>query len=98
MCHVLTFLLHYVLNNLMKLLFETLVTLNSAYNEKKYADILLRYRWLFVKGNVIIGEWDIFGVEVFLCYSQFFVKDNFIIGGVECTFGRSKLAICKGGV
>ena len=31
-------------------------TLNSAYNEKKYAEILLRYRQLFVKGNVFIGE------------------------------------------
>ena len=33
------------------------VTLNSAYNEKKkYAEILLRYRWLFVKGDIFIGE------------------------------------------
>ena len=32
-------------------------TLNSAYNEKKYAEILLRYRQLFVKGNLFIGEW-----------------------------------------
>ena len=31
-------------------------TLNSAYNEKKYAEILLRYRQLFVKGDVFIGE------------------------------------------
>ena len=31
-------------------------TLNSTYNEKKYAEILLRYRWLFVKGDVFIGE------------------------------------------
>ena len=42
-------------------------TLNSIYNEKKYAEILLRYKWLFVKGDVFIGEWGIFGVEVFLC-------------------------------
>ena len=31
-------------------------TLNSAYNEKKYVEILLCYRQLFVKGNVIIEE------------------------------------------
>ena len=43
-------------------------TLNSAYNEKKYAEILLRYRQLFVKGNVFIGEKGIFGAEVFLHY------------------------------
>ena len=36
---------------------------------KKYADILLHYRWLFIKGNVIMSEWGIFGVEIFLCYS-----------------------------
>ena len=29
---------------------------------KKYVEILLHYRWLFIKGNVIIGEWGIFGV------------------------------------
>ena len=34
-------------------------TLKSAYNEKKYAEILLCYRWLFVKGNIFIGEWGI---------------------------------------
>ena len=44
-------------------------TLNSAYNEKKYAEILLCYRQLFIKGNVFIGEWDVFGAEVFLHYS-----------------------------
>ena len=60
-------------------------TLNSVYNEKKYVEILLRYRQLFVKDDVLIGEWGIFGAEVFLCYSCFFfVKGNFIIGGVEC--------------
>ena len=61
-------------------------TLNSTSNEKKkYAEILLRYRRLFVKGDVIIGEWGIFAVEIFLCYSQFFVKGDFVIGGVECS-------------
>ena len=39
---------------------------------------------LFIKGNVIIGEWGIFGVEIYLHYSQFFIKGDFIIGGVEC--------------
>ena len=34
-------------------------TLNSAYN-KKYVEIFLHYRQLFVKGNVFIGEWEIF--------------------------------------
>ena len=57
-------------------------TLNSTYNKKKYVEILLHYRWLFVKGDINIGEWGIFGVEIFLCYNQFFVKGNFIIGGV----------------
>ena len=62
------------------------ITLDSAYNEKNYAEILLRYRQLFVKGNVFIGEWGIFGVEVFLHYRQFFIKGDFIIGRVECIY------------
>ena len=36
-------------------------TLNSAYNKKKFVEILLHYRWLFIKADVIIGEWGIFG-------------------------------------
>ena len=32
--------------------------------KKKYAEILLHYRWLFVKGDIIISEWGIFGVEI----------------------------------
>ena len=63
---------------------SALYTLNSACNEKKYAEILLHYRWLFVEGNVIIGEWGMFGVEIFLRYSRFFVKGDFVIGGVGC--------------
>ena len=43
-------------------------TLNSAYNEKKYAEILLRYRQLFIKDDIFIGEMSIFGAEVFLNY------------------------------
>ena len=69
---------------LRKVLQDAGSTLNSTYNEKKYAEILLHYRQLFIKGDVIIGEWEIFGVEVFLCYSQFFVKGDFVIGRVEC--------------
>ena len=61
-------------------------TFNSAYNEKKYAEILLCYRWLFIKGDVITGEWGIFGAGIFLHYSQFFVKGDFIIGRVECNY------------
>ena len=61
----------------------SLNTLNSSYNEKKYAEILLRYRWLFVKADVFIGEWRIFGAEVFLHYSRFFIKGNFVIGRLE---------------
>ena len=53
-----------------------------------YTEILLHYRQLFIKGDVIIGEWGIFGAEVFLHYSQFFVKGNFIIDGVECLWDR----------
>ena len=48
-------------------------------------EILLRYRQLFVKDDVLIGEWDIFGAEVFLCYSRFFITGDFVIGRVECT-------------
>ena len=48
-------------------------------------EILLHYRWLFVKDDIIIGEWGIFGAEVFLRYSQFFIKGDFIIGRVKCT-------------
>ena len=36
-------------------------TFNSAYKKNKYAEILLHYRWLFIKGDIIIGEWGIFG-------------------------------------
>ena len=48
--------------------------------KKKYAEILLCYRQLFIKDDVFIGEWGIFGAKVFLRYSQFFVKGDFIIG------------------
>ena len=47
--------------------------------------IFLHYRWLFIKDDTFIGEWEIFGAEVFLCHSQFFIKGNFIIDGGECT-------------
>ena len=30
--------------------------------KKKHAEILLCYRQLYVKGDIIMGEWDIFGV------------------------------------
>ena len=61
-------------------------TLNSAYNKKKYAEILLHYRWLFIKNNVFIGERGLFGTEVFLHYRRFFIKSNFVIGRVECMY------------
>ena len=57
-----------------------------AYNEKKYVEILLCYKQLFIKGNVFIGELGIFDAEVFLHYSWFFIKGNFIIGRVECMY------------
>ena len=53
--------------------------------KKKIAEILLCYRWLFIKGNVFIGEWEILGVEVFLHYNRFFVKGDFVMDGVECS-------------
>ena len=56
------------------LLFLAQNTLNSTYKEKKYVEILLHYRQLFIKGDVIIGEWGIFGLEIFLHYSQFLLK------------------------
>ena len=66
------------------------ITLDSAYNKKKkYAENLLHYGWLFFKGNVFIGEWGIFGAEVFLRYSRFFIKGDFIIGRVECIWKLS---------
>ena len=52
--------------------------------KKKYVEILLNYRQLFIKGDVIIGDWGIFGVEIFLCYGRYFIKDDFVIGRVEC--------------
>ena len=58
-------------------------TLNSAYNEKKYAEILLHYRQDFIKDDVLIGEWGIFGAEILLHYRRFFVKGDFVTGGVE---------------
>ena len=72
-------------------------TLNSAYNKKKYAEILLHYRQLFVKDDVFIGEWHVFGAEVFLHYSHFFVKCNFVIGRVECTSSVSSFQVQSGG-
>ena len=66
-------------------------TLNSAYNEKKYAEILLRYRQLFVKGDVFIGVCGIFGADIFLHYSRFFVKGDFVICGVECMYVYTKI-------
>ena len=53
--------------------------------KKKYVEILLCYRWLFVKDDVFIGERHIFGAEVFLHYRQFFVTSDFVIGRVECS-------------
>ena len=53
--------------------------------KKKYVEICLRYRQLFVRDDVFIGEWKIFGAQVFLCYRRFFVKGDFVIDGVECT-------------
>ena len=72
------------------ILVEHKITLNSTYNEKKYAEILLHYRQIFIVGDVFVGEWGIFGVDIFLCYSWFFVKGNFVIGGVECNKKKSK--------
>ena len=51
---------------------------------KKICRDFLHYRWLFIKGDIFIGEQEIFDAEVFLHYSQFFIKGNFIIDGVEC--------------
>ena len=51
---------------------------------KKYVEIFLQYRWLFIKGAIIVGEWEMVGTEVFLHYSQCFVKGNFGLGRTEC--------------
>ena len=47
-------------------------TLNSTYNKKKYV-ILLRYRWLFIKGDIFIG------VCVYLGQTFSFVIGNFLL-------------------
>ena len=60
-------------------------TLNSAYNEKKYAEILLRYRWLFVKGDLFIGEQVYLVRRYCFVIGDFSLKGDFVIGGVECT-------------
>ena len=44
-------------------------TLNSAYNEKNMRRFSFIIYGFFIKGNIIIGEWEIFGVKVFLHYS-----------------------------
>ena len=49
-------------------------TLNSAYNEKKYAAILPCYRWLFIKGDVFIGERGIFSAEISFVIGDFLLK------------------------
>ena len=36
--------------------------------KKKYGEIFLHYRWLFIKGDIIIGELEIFGAQVFIHY------------------------------
>ena len=41
---------------------------------------------LFANGDIFIGEWGVFGAEVFLCYSRFFVKGDFVIGRVDCMY------------
>ena len=55
-------------------LYSIMYTPNSAYNEKKYAKILLHYRQLVIKGNIFIGVCGIFGADIFLHYSQFSLK------------------------
>ena len=50
--------------------------------KKKYAEIFLRYRWLFIKSNVVIGEWKIYGAELSFLYSRFFRQRQLHIGGV----------------
>ena len=60
--------------------------IHSTLSITKKNMILLHYKWLFIKGDVFIGEWSIFGEEVFLHYSRFFIKGDFVIGGVECSY------------
>ena len=50
------------------------VHLTPPITKKIYAEILPRYRRLFVKGDVFIGEWGIFGAEVFLVIADFSLK------------------------
>ena len=47
--------------------------------KKKYAEIFHHNRPLYIKGDVFIGEWDIF-------VQRFLIKGNFIIGRVECIY------------
>ena len=59
-------------------------TLNSTYNEKNMWRFSFIIGGFLLRGNIFIGELEIFGAEVFLCYSQFFDKDDFVVDGVEC--------------
>ena len=57
-------------------------------------EIFLCYRQLFIKGDIFIGESEIFDAEVFLCYSQFFIKGDFVIDRVECTSLSTDCKMC----
>ena len=56
------------------LIYHSVDTLKSAYNEKKYAEIFHRYRRLFLKGDVFISEWVIFGAEFSFVIANFSLK------------------------
>ena len=59
----------YTTVQLFKMCTDMHATLSSAYNEKNVQRFCFIIGWLLIKGSVIIGEWGVFGVEIFLCYS-----------------------------
>ena len=40
----------------------------------KNAEIFLHYRWLFIKGDIIIGDWEIFGAGFSFIIASFSLK------------------------
>ena len=52
--------------------------------KKKYAEILLHYRQLFIKGNIIIGEWKYLVWKFSFIIADFSLNATLFIGGVEC--------------
>ena len=62
---------YYVIFQTMGMIIYTQLLLKQ---NKKYAAIFLCYRWLFIKCDIFIGEWAIFGAEVSFVIADFSLK------------------------